>query len=70
MKRYYIKNQLNKVEYFDILEETEGGYRIRLTRLSDGNEKIFEETMPEPLFTVCLNTGYIFEAEDAVSSVA
>jgi hypothetical protein len=70
MKRYYIKSQFNKVEYFDILEETEGGYRIRLTRLSDGNEKVFEETIPEPLFTACLNTGYIFEAEDAVSSVA
>ncbi|MDR3161226.1 MAG: hypothetical protein LBU28_06390 [Spirochaetaceae bacterium] len=70
MKRYHIKSQFDKVEYFDILEETEEGYRIRLTRISDGNENIFEETMPEPLFTACLNSGYIFEAEQAISSVA
>jgi hypothetical protein len=70
MKRYHIKSQFDKVEYFDILEKTRTGYRIRLTRISDGNEKNFEETIPGPLFTSWLNIGYIFEAKDAVSSVA
>ena len=70
MKRYCIKCRSGKIEYFDILSETDDAYNIRLTRLSDGNEKIIEDTMSRDLFDICLKTGYIFELESAAVSVA
>jgi len=70
MKRYCIKCRSGKIEYFDILSETDDAYNIRLTRLSDGNEKIIEDTMSRDLFDICLQTGYIFELESVAVSVA
>ena len=64
MKRYCIKSRSGKIEYFDILSENDGEYQIRLTRLSDGNERIIEETMPRNLFDMCVTTGYIYELEN------
>ncbi|GHV94028.1 hypothetical protein AGMMS50293_03480 [Spirochaetia bacterium] len=65
MKRYRIKCQTGRIEYIDILKEIEDGYLIRLTRLSDGNEKIIEETITRHLFNICLKTGYIYEMAKA-----
>ena len=70
MKRYCIKCRSGKIEYFDIIGESEDGYSIRLTRLSDGNEKIRSEYMSKNLFQICLKTGYIFEMEEAAVTVA
>ena len=61
MKRFCIKSQAGKIEYFDVLSEDDDGYRIRLTRISEGNEKITETRIPRHLFTLCLRTGYIYE---------
>jgi len=68
MKRYCIKSQSGKIEYFDIVSENASEFRIRITKLSDGNEKIIEETMSRHLFEMCKKTGYIYELEmrDAV----
>jgi hypothetical protein len=68
MKRYCIKSQSGKIEYFDIVSENASEYRIRITKLSDGNEKVIEETMSRHLFDMCKKTGYIYELEmpDAV----
>ena len=65
MKRYCIKCRAGRIEFFDIISEKDEGYIIRLTRLSDGNEKIFEESMSRHLFDMCLKTGYIYELESA-----
>jgi len=70
MKRYCIKCRAGKIEYFDIISENDDGFMIRLTRVSDGNERIMEETMSRHLFNLCMKTGYIFELEKAVASVA
>ena len=70
MKRYCIKCRAGMIEYFDIITENDDEYRIRLTRLSDGNERIIEESMPRHLFDICVKTGYIFEMENAVATVA
>ena len=70
MKRYCIKNRTGKIEFFDILSESEDGYNIRLTRLSDGDEKIIEEFMPRSLFDMCVQSGYIFQMEESDISVA
>ena len=70
MKRYCIKCRAGRIEFFDILAETEDGYKIRLTRLSDGNERVIEESIPRHLFNLCVRTGYIYELENAAVTVA
>jgi hypothetical protein len=70
MKRYCIKSQSGKIEYFDIISENDSEYIIRLTRLSDGSEKIIEETMSRDLFDMCVKTGYIYELEIPAAIVA
>ena len=67
MKRFCIKCREGRLDYFDIMNEKEDGYKIRLTRLSDGSEKVIEEYISKNLFDICVQTGYIFELEkDAV----
>jgi hypothetical protein len=61
MKRYYIKSGANQSAYFDIREEREDGYRIRITRIIDGYEKVSDEFMNNDLFSLCIKTGYIRE---------
>jgi len=70
MKRYCIKCREGRIEYFDIISENDDGYRIRFTRLTDGKEKIIEETMPRHLFNICVKTGYIFELDAETATVA
>ena len=65
MKRYCIKCRAGKIEFFDIIAENDDCLRIRLTRVSDGNEKIVEESISRHLFNICVKTGYIFELEHA-----
>jgi len=64
MKRYCIKSQPGNTGYMDILAETEDGFRIRMTRIVDGYEKIQEEFLERSLFETCLATGYITELAD------
>jgi hypothetical protein len=68
MKRYCIKSRTGKIEYFDIISENENDFLIRIYRLSDGSEKVIEESMTRHLFDMCVKTGYIYELEmpDAV----
>ncbi|MDR2258856.1 MAG: hypothetical protein LBE14_06880 [Treponema sp.] len=70
MKRYYIKCRSGRIEFFDVIRETGEEFIIRLTRLSDGNEKIIEDSMSRRLFDICLKTGYIYEAVKEAASVA
>ena len=70
MKRYCIKCRAGKIEFFDIISESDDGFTIRLTKLSDGNEKIVEESIPRHLFNMCMRTGYIYELETAAATVA
>jgi hypothetical protein len=70
MKRYCIKCRAGRIEYIDILRETEEGFFIRLTRLSDGNEKVTDDFMTRHLFDMCVKTGYIYEMAAQANSVA
>ena len=70
MKRYCIKCREGRIEYFDIISEQDSWLTIRLTRLSDGSEKIIEEIMSRHLFDICLKTGYIYELEKDAAFVA
>ena len=70
MKRYCVKCLVGRIEYFDVISENNEGYEIRLTRLSDGNERIIYEFMSRHLFDICIRAGYIYQLENAVVSVA
>jgi hypothetical protein len=70
VKRYCIKSRTGRVEYFDIISENDEGYKIRLTRINDGDEKVFEESMTRSLFDMCVQSGYIFQMEEKDASVA
>jgi len=61
MKRYTVKCRPGKLEYMDVLSETEDGYNIRLTSIADGDERIREEFIYFNMFEMCLTTGYITE---------
>ncbi|MDR2211872.1 MAG: hypothetical protein LBO65_10490 [Spirochaetaceae bacterium] len=65
MKRYCIKSRPGREEYLDILNETGDGYKIRLTKFSDGNKKIREDFINHHLFDMCIKTGYLFELANA-----
>ena len=65
MKRYAIKSQVGKIEFFDVLSEDDDGFKVRLTRIIEGNEKITEIGIPRHLFNLCLRTGYICELSTA-----
>ena len=70
MKRYCIKSREGKVEYLDIISESEEGYNIRLTRINDGDEKIIDEFMTRSLFDMCVQSGYIYQLKESDVSVA
>ena len=70
MKRYCIKCRAGKVEYFDIISETDESFQIRLTRLSDGSQRVMDESITRNLFDICVQTGYIYEMENVAVSVA
>ena len=70
MKRYCIKCRVGRIEFFDIISEDDNGYRIRLTRVSDGTQRITEESMTRHLFDMCIKAGYIYELENAAVAVA
>jgi hypothetical protein len=61
VKRYCIKSQPNRAEYVDILNETDNGYKIRLTRMNDGDKKVREDFIDRHLFDICVKTGYLYE---------
>lgn len=70
MKRYCIKCEPNRVEYFDVLEENSEGLMVRLTRIKDGYEKVSELFLKTGLFDMCIKTGYVYEMKEKASSVA
>ena len=70
MKRYMIKSEPGKMEYLDILEETDEGYKVRITRIVDGDERILEELLTRHLFNICVKTGFLSESSGNAISVA
>jgi len=63
MKRFCIKSRAGRIEYFDILSEDREGFNVRLTRITDGSERVSEIFMPRELFQLCQKTGYIYELD-------
>ena len=61
MKRYCLKSRNGSIEYFDILAEDAECFKVVLTRINNGNEKITETLITRDLFELCQKTGYIYE---------
>jgi len=70
MKRYCIKCEPGRVEFLDVLRETDEGFHTRVIRVKDGYEKIIEDFMDRHLFELCVKTGFLYETKEAASSVA
>jgi len=70
MKRYCIKCEPGRVEFLDVLRETDDGFFVRVVRMKDGYDKVIEEFMARHLFEMCVKTGFISPAADAATSVA
>ena len=70
MKRYNVKCRKDRIEFIDIIRETEDGYMIQITRISDGIENTREETITRHLFNICIKTGFICEMLTNAASVA
>ncbi|MBQ7611903.1 MAG: hypothetical protein IJU92_02395 [Spirochaetaceae bacterium] len=64
MKLYSIKSAPNENSYFSILDKTNDGYKIKISREVDGYEKTNESFLNEDLFETCLRTGYICEISE------
>ena len=70
MKRYMIKSEPGRLEFLDIIAETEEGYKVRITRIIDGEERVLEEHLTRHLFNICVKTGFISESENSAIFVA
>jgi hypothetical protein len=70
VKRYCIKSLPDKAEYLDILNETDDGYKIRLTKLGDGDKKVREDFINRHLFDICVKTGYLYELTNTELTIA
>jgi hypothetical protein len=70
MKRYCIKCEPGRVEFLDVLRETDEGFFVRVVRVKDGYDKVIEEFMARSMFEMCVKTGYIYAVAEAASSVA
>ena len=70
MKRYDVKSVPGQSVVLDLLSESPGGYRVRITRRFDGYEEIEESFMSDELFALCLQTSYIREMSVTVAEVA
>lgn len=70
MKRYCIKCEPGRVEFLDVLRETDEGFFVRVIRVKDGYDKVIEEFMARNMFEMCVKTGYIHAVTEAATSVA
>lgn len=70
MKRFCIKCEPGRVEFLDVLRETDEGFYVRVIRVKDGYDKVIEEFMARHLFEMCVKTGFISAVSEAASSVA
>ncbi|HCM27290.1 MAG: hypothetical protein A2Z99_12105 [Treponema sp. GWB1_62_6] len=70
MKRYCIKCESGRVEFLDVLRETDDGFHVRVVRVKDGYDKVVEEFLARNLFEICVKTGFIYETAEAAATVA
>jgi len=61
MKQFAIKSEGSGASLLELIDETEGGYFVRIVHCHEGWDDIKEDFLPRELFDTCLRTGYIAE---------
>ncbi len=61
MKQFTIKSEGSDPSLLELINETEGGYLVRIVHRHDDWEDVKEDFLPRELFDTCLRTGYIAE---------
>jgi hypothetical protein len=59
MKQYAIKSAGADPSLLELLDETEGGYFVRIVHRHDEWEDVREDFLSRDLFDTCLRTGYL-----------
>lgn len=61
MKQFTIKSAGDDPSLLELLDETEGGYYVRIVHRHEQWEDVREDFMSRDLFDTCVRTGYIAE---------
>jgi len=65
MKQFSIKSEGvgddRAPSLLELIDETEGGYYVRIVHRHEDWEDVREDFLPRELFDTCLRTGYISE---------
>ncbi len=61
MKQFTIKSAGDDPSLLELLDETEGGYYVRIVHRHEQWEEVREDFMSRDLFDTCVRTGYIAE---------
>ena len=64
--RYQVKGIKGLNTVLEVTETHAEGYRIRITSVSEGNEKTSEEFITRHLLETCIRTGYLQPVAEAV----
>jgi hypothetical protein len=61
MKQFTIKSEGSAPSLLELIDETEGGYFVRIVHTHEDWEDVREDFLSRELFDTCLRTGYIAE---------
>jgi hypothetical protein len=61
MKQFAIKSEGPEPSLLELINETEGGYFVRIVHRHEDWDDVKEDFLPRELFDTCLRTGYIAE---------
>jgi hypothetical protein len=61
MKQFTIKSEGPEPSLLELIDETEGGFFVRIVHRHEDWDDVKEDFLPRELFDTCLRTGYISE---------
>jgi hypothetical protein len=61
MRQYAIKSVGQLPSVLELIDETEGGYLVRIVHHHEDWEDVREDFLSRELFDTCIRTGYIAE---------
>ncbi len=60
-KQFTIKSEGSEPSLLELIDETEGGFFVRIVHRHEDWDDVKEDFLPRELFDTCLRTGYIAE---------
>jgi hypothetical protein len=61
MKQFAIKSEGPEPSLLELIDETEGGFFVRIVHRHEDWDDVQEDFLPRELFDTCLRTGFIAE---------